>query len=47
MNIRVFDYVGDRATDMKQGDKIYALIIEGFKKKEIVHIDFSNMTTIL
>lgn len=47
MTIRVIEYVGDRATDMKQGDEIYNLIIDGFNKNEIVHIDFSNMTTIL
>lgn len=47
MNIRIIDYVGDRATDMKQGDEIYSLIIDGFNKHEKVYIDFSNMTTIL
>lgn len=47
MNISVIEYVGDRATDMKQGDEIYNLIVDGFNKNEIVHIDFSNMTTIL
>lgn len=47
MNIRVVDYIGDRATDMKQGDKIYNLIREGFKKNDVVHVDFSGMTTIL
>lgn len=47
MTIRIVDYVGDRATDMKQGDEIYNLIIAGFSKNEIVDIDFSGMTTIL
>lgn len=47
MNIRVLDYVGDRATDMRQGDEIYKLIVNGFNKKEKVYIDFSDMTTIL
>lgn len=32
MNILVMDYVGDRAIDMKQGNQIYAMILEGFKK---------------
>ncbi len=47
MDIHVIDYVGDRATDMEQGDKIYQLIVEGFQKKEIVFIDFADMTTVL
>lgn len=47
MKISVIEYVGDRATDMEQGDEIYNLIVDGFNKDEIVHIDFSNMTTIL
>ena len=47
MNIHVIDWVGDRATDMKQGDQIYDLILEGFKKKEVVHVDFSGMKTVL
>lgn len=47
MNIRVLDYVGDRATDMKQGDEIYELIIDGFSRQEKVYLDFSDMTTIL
>lgn len=47
MDIRVLDYVGDRATDMKQGDEIYKLIIGGFSQQEKVYIDFSDMTTIL
>lgn len=47
MNIRVIEYIGDRATDMQQGDKIYKLIVDGFNQKEKVYIDFSDMTTIL
>lgn len=47
MNINVIDYIGDRATDMRQGDEIYKLVIEGFNQNEKVYIDFSNMTTIL
>jgi len=47
MNIRILDYVGDRATDMRQGDKIYELIVDGFNKQEKVYLDFSDMTTIL
>ena len=29
MNIKVLDIVGDRATDMKQGDQIYELNFDG------------------
>lgn len=47
MNIRIIDCVGDRATDMKQGDEIYKLIMDGFSRQEKVYIDFSDMTTIL
>ncbi len=47
MNIRIIDYVGDRATDMNQGDEIYQLIIGGFNKQQKVYLDFSDMTTIL
>ena len=47
MKLRIIDYVGDRATDTEQGNKIYSLIIEGLKEKEIVELDFSNMKTIL
>jgi hypothetical protein len=47
MRIKVIEYVGDRATDMKQGDDIYHLIVQGFEKREIVYLDFSNMTTVL
>lgn len=32
MTIKVLEYIGDRATGMKQGDMIYELIIQGFKK---------------
>lgn len=41
------DYVGDRAIDMKQGNQIYAMILEGFEKKEVVHVDFLGMKTVL
>ncbi len=47
MNIIIRDYVGDRATDMDQGDTIYNLIIAAFKNNDKVYIDFSDMTTIL
>lgn len=47
MTIRVIDCIGDRATDMKQGDQIYDLIIDGFHKGEVVHVDFAGMKTIL
>lgn len=41
------DIVGVRATDMKQGDKVYKLILEGFKNNESVCVDFGEMNTIL
>lgn len=47
LNIKVLDYIGDRATDMKQGDEIYSLIIQGFKKGEKVCVDFEGLTTVL
>lgn len=47
MNIKVIEYIGDRATDMKQGDEIYKLIIQGFEKGEIVTVDFEGLTTVL
>lgn len=47
MDIRILDYIGDRATDMKQGDEIYTLIVEGFNKGEVVTVDFGGLTTVL
>lgn len=47
MYIKVYDEIGDRATDMQQGDTIYEKIISGFSIHEIVKIDFSGMNTIL
>ena len=47
MNIKVVSVVGDRATDMKQGDEIYKLILKGFNQNDIVYVDFEGMTTIL
>lgn len=47
MDIKILDFVGDRATDMKQGDEIYNLIVQGFQKKEIVCVDFDGLTTVL
>lgn len=47
MTIKVLEYIGDRATDMKQGDMIYELIIQGFKKGEKVYVDFGGLTTVL
>ncbi len=47
MYIKVLEYIGDRATDMKQGDEIYNLIIEGFNKNEEVVVDFEGLTTVL
>lgn len=47
MLIKIVDVVGDRATDMQQGDVIYKKIIEQFKKKEKVVIDFEGLKTVL
>jgi len=47
MYIKVFDEIGDRATDMQQGDTICKKIISGFLAHEIVEVDFSGMKTIL
>lgn len=47
MTIKIVEYIGDRATDMKQGDKICYLIKEGFHKGEIVELDFAGLKTIL
>ena len=47
MYIKVFDEIGDRATDMQQGDTICKKIIGGFSANEIVEVDFSEMKTIL
>lgn len=47
MNIKILEYIGDRATDMQQGDQIYNLIVSGFQKKEEVVVDFDGLTTIL
>ncbi len=47
MNIKVLEVVGDRATDMKQGDQIYNRIIEQFEKNQEVQLDFQGMVTIL
>lgn len=47
MEIKVIEIVGDRATDMKQGDQIYTLLKEGFEKEEVVVLDFKDMVTVL
>ena len=47
MNIIVLKIIGDRATDMKQGDQIYDLIKENFDKGEKVELDFTDMITVL
>lgn len=47
MNIKILELVGDRATDMKQGDEIYKLIVQGFQNKEKVYVDFEGLTTVL
>lgn len=47
MKINVKEIIGDRATDMKQGDQIYDLITQNFEKKEKVELDFSGMITVL
>lgn len=47
MDIKILELIGDRATDMKQGDEIYYKIIEGFKNNETVYVDFEGLTTVL
>lgn len=47
LEIKVIEIVGDRATDMKQGDQIYTLLKEGFAKGEVVVLDFKDMVTVL
>ncbi len=47
MIISVLQEIGDRATDMQQGDRIHAKIVEGFSENEKVEVDFSGMQTIL
>ena len=47
MDIKVCDVIGNRATDMEQGDKIYNIIVGCFKQGEKVRLDFNNMITIL
>ena len=47
MVIKIIEIVGDRATDMRQGDQIYKLIVEQFAKKEKVTIDFAGLKTVL
>ncbi len=47
MNIIVLEIIGDRATDMKQGDQIYNLIKESFDKGKKVELDFAGMITVL
>jgi hypothetical protein len=47
VKIRVVDVIGDRATDMQQGDIICEQIIDAFSKGKKVVIDFENMITIL
>lgn len=47
MVVKVLEYVGDRATDMRQGDEIYNIIINGFNQGEEVTVDFEGLTTVL
>ena len=47
MLIKVSDVIGNRATDMEQGDKIYNIIKGCYSQGEKVELDFSNMVTIL
>lgn len=47
MVIKIVEIVGDRATDMRQGDQIYSMIVEQFEKKEKVTIDFDGLKTVL
>lgn len=47
MDIRIIDAIGDRATDMRQGDSICKMIVSGFEAGEHVTLDFEGMKTIL
>lgn len=47
MYIRILEKIGDRATDMKQGDRIHDEIVVGFKANETVELDFNGMQTVL
>lgn len=47
MEIVIKDHIGDRATDMKQGEQICSLIAEAFSKGQDVTLNFADMTTIL
>ena len=47
MYISVLKKIGDRATDMQQGDLIHEDIVSGFANHESVEIDFNGMKTIL
>lgn len=47
MYIKVIEKIGDRATDMQQGDLIHDEIVSGFNLHEIVELDFAGMNTIL
>lgn len=47
MEIKLIDVIGDRATDMGQGDAVCDQILDAFSKDEKVVLDFSHMTTIL
>lgn len=47
MIVNVLELIGDRATDMQQGDKIYENIVVGFKQGEEVIVDFYGLNTVL
>lgn len=47
MEIVIKEHIGDRATDMKQGDQICSLIEEAFANNQNVILNFADMTTIL
>lgn len=47
MVIKLIEVIGDRATDMQQGDIVCSQIVNAFSNGEKVVIDFCNMRTIL
>lgn len=47
MEIVIREHIGDKATDMKQGDKICSLIEDAFANNQDVILNFADMTTIL
>lgn len=45
--IKIYDFVGNIAADTEQGRKVYDILNQSLKAKEIVTLDFSSMDTIL